>query len=74
MERMKDREGGEKIAGLLLGEIILHEIGHALRARHDTGIMEGRTVFDAATLGKPRHFSSDSISAMRECLEYLAEH
>jgi hypothetical protein len=74
LERMKDREGGDRIAGLLLGEIILHEIGHALRARHDSGIMEGRAVFDAATLGKPRHFSSDSVSAMRERLEYLADH
>jgi hypothetical protein len=71
---VKDRDGGDKLAGQLLGEIILHEIGHALRARHDTGIMEGRAVFDAATLGKPRHFSSDSVSAMRERLEYLADH
>jgi hypothetical protein len=74
LDRMKDREGGDRIAGLLLGEIILHEIGHALRARHDTGIMEGKAVFDAASLGKPRHFSSDSVSAMRERLEYLADH
>ena len=71
---MKDRENGDKIAGLLLGEIILHEIGHALRARHDSGIMEGHAVFDVATLGKPRHFSTDSLSAMRQRLEYLAEH
>jgi hypothetical protein len=74
MERMKDRENGDKIAGLLLGEIILHEIGHALRARHDSGIMEGHAVFDVATLGKPRHFSADSVSAMRQRLEYLADH
>jgi hypothetical protein len=74
MDLMKGREGGDRIAGQLLGEIILHEIGHALKARHDSGIMEGRAVFDAATLGKPRHFSSDSLSSIRSRLEYLAEH
>src|SRR4051794_19950906 len=74
METMKGRDGGEKIAGLLLGEIILHEIGHALRARHAGGIMEGHAVFDAATLGKPRRFAPESVSAMRERLEFLADH
>lgn len=74
METMKGRDGGEKLAGLLLGEIILHEIGHALRARHAGGIMEGHAVFDAATLGKPRRFAPESVTAMRERLEYLADH
>ena len=69
---MKDRENGDRIAGLLLGEINLDEIGHALRARHDSGIMEGRAVFDAATLGELGTSSTDSLSAMRQRLEYLA--
>jgi hypothetical protein len=66
------REGGDKLAGLLLGEIILHELGHALLAKHDEGIMQGKVVFDAATLGKPRHFSADSKQEMRDRLEFLA--
>jgi hypothetical protein len=71
-ELAKGREGGDKLAGLLLGEIILHELGHALKAKHSDGIMEGKAVFDSATLGKPRRFAPDSISEMRERLEYLA--
>jgi hypothetical protein len=68
------RSGGDRLAGQLLGEIILHEIGHALRAPHaSSGIMEGRVVFDAATLGRPRHFSEDSATAIRTRLEYLAK-
>jgi hypothetical protein len=66
------RENGDQLAGLLLGEIILHELGHALKADHDEGIMAGRFVFDSATLGKPRHFSSKSKTEMRERLEFLA--
>jgi hypothetical protein len=34
--------------------------------------MEGTAIFDAATLGRARHFSSDSKTAMQERLEYLA--
>jgi len=69
---VRDRPGGDRLAGQLLGEIILHELGHALRARHDAGIMEGVAVFDSATLGRPRHFSADSTTAIRERLEYLS--
>jgi hypothetical protein len=69
------RNGGDRLAGQLLGEIILHELGHALRAPHaSSGIMEGRVVFDAATLGRARHFSDDSSTAVRTRLEYLAGH
>jgi hypothetical protein len=72
---VRGREGGERLAGQLLGEIVLHELGHALRARHaSAGIMEGRAVFDAATLGRPRHFSTDSANEIRTRLEYLAAH
>jgi len=69
------RSGGDRLAGQLLGEIILHELGHALRAPHaSSGIMEGRVVFDATTLGRARHFSDDSATAVRTRLEYLAGH
>jgi hypothetical protein len=73
-EFVHDRPDGERLGGLLLGEVILHELGHALRAGHDHGIMEGHAVFDATTLGRARHFSSDSLAAMRSRLEYLARH
>jgi len=73
VELARGRDGGERLVGQLLGEIILHELGHALKAPHDEGIMQGRVVFDAATLGRPRHFSSGSVTAMRERLEYLAD-
>lgn len=73
-ELARGRDGGDRIASQLLGEIILHELGHALLVRHSSdGIMQGRAVFDAATLGRPRHFASESATAMRERLEYLAE-
>jgi hypothetical protein len=36
--------------------------------------MQGRVVFDVATLGKPRHFSAGSLAEMRTRLEYLAGH
>jgi hypothetical protein len=72
---VKGRDNGDRLAGQLLGEIILHEIGHALRAKHASeGIMQGRVVFDAATLGKPRHFSADSLTELRSRLKYLAAH
>lgn len=68
-----ERKDGEQIASRLLGEIILHEVAHGLRVEHSGGIMEGKAVFDARTLGKPRHFDSDSAEAIRKRLEWLAE-
>jgi hypothetical protein len=68
-----ERKDGDRIAAQILGEVILHEVAHGLRVDHSSGIMEARAVFDARTLGKARHFDSDSAAAIRARLEWLAD-
>jgi hypothetical protein len=80
--QMQDKEGaGPDSAGNLVGEVILHELGHAWG--HETqlgnpdhtkgGIMTAKRILDSSLRYKAGQFSSDSVKIINARLELLAQ-
>jgi hypothetical protein len=72
----KDKQAGPAMAGELLGDLMLHELAHAMgHSEHDTtqgGIMAERRTIDSSGHYAADHFSKDSAKIIRERLELLA--
>jgi hypothetical protein len=80
--KMQDKEGaGPDSAGNLVGEIVLHELGHAwgheteLGGKDHTkgGIMTASRVLDSTLKYKASQFSSESVKIINARLEELAK-
>lgn len=67
-------KAGPTSAGRLLGEVIVHELGHALgHTQHEEhGIMQASRTLGSAGPYAPDHFSKASRKLIRERLEWLA--
>jgi len=68
-----DKKKGPKMAGALLGDVILHELGHATGAEHDTGLMSAARIIDSVGNYGHESFSATSSAAIRARLENLAQ-
>ena len=80
--KMQEKEGaGADSAGNLVGEVILHELGHAWGHATELGgldhtkggIMTATRVLDSTLRYKAGHFSSESIKIINARLEELAK-
>jgi hypothetical protein len=80
--KMQDKEGaGAESAGNLVGEVVLHELGHAWghetelgNPDHDKGgIMTATRVLDSTLRYKATHFSAASVKIINARLEELAK-
>jgi hypothetical protein len=76
VKMQKDKEAGPAMAGQLLGDVMLHELAHAMgHPDHDKehgGIMSEARVIDSTGKYVADHFSKESAKLVRERLEKLA--